>query len=560
MFARLQTASGSLTEGTWTKPGRVVRPAVRLDARDGRRRTAALAMLAATGLYLLFEVPFGSLVLDVVGSSATSAEIERLEWTGRVFTALAVLIVVWGTLFDRYVEGVADMRRTVVSLVVAAVLVVPVVHQAVWYGVEAFVASSSPAARQRAANAQLLRTELFSAKPRIAGLPVEPGVLSRPEWKAFAAAAPLVGIAEPRALASLAPSFQALLRRNVEERMGGPEEFRRKEFEPALAELHKAFDGYRDGVKARADALGSLGQEADRRWKSWHDFMLKVSNPPMSFSPADVRNLRAKLATQGLRMSDDQDPRSERDFRRAVIGDAGKPAEAAFDARVRDALGADGVLPRDIDSFERFAAQAPVQARIKSLLGMAEGGAAIPVDAEGAAFEKGVYRPAVDAVQRRLSASYLGDPATFADGRTDGQLGRDVFRASLVPPVALVLSLLGILVHTFKFSNYALILRSLGRPGNAGRSRRGRHVRIVLGICVVLAALVAIAPATTRLTGSEFVATADADAARSLPWLPFAAVSGPIRAEAAIYPVKHALAGLPHFALVAAVVRAAGSR
>lgn len=560
MFARLQAASGTLAEDSWAKPRKVVRPAVGLDARDTRRRTAGLAMLAATGLYLLFEVPFGSLVLDVVGSAASTAEIERLEWTGRVFTALAVLIVVWGTLFDRYVEGVADLRRTVASLAVAALVVVPVVHQAVWYGVEAFVASSSPAARQRAANAQLLRTELFSAKPRIAGLPVEPGVLARPEWKAFAAAAPLVGIAEPRALASLAPSFQALLRRNVEERMGGPDVFRRKEFEPALAELHKAYDGYRDGLKARADALGSLGQEADRRWKDWHAFMMGVSSQTMVFSPADVRNLRAKLATKGLRMSDDQDPRSERDFRRAVVGDAAKPAEAAFDARVREALGGDGVLPRDIDTFGRFAAQAPVQARVKSLLGMAEGGPAIPVDAEGAAFEKGVYRPAVDAVQRRLSASYMGDPATFADGHADGQLGRDVFRASLVPPVALVLSLLGILVHTFKFSNYALILRSLGRPGNAGRSRRGRHLRIVLGICVVLAALLAIAPATTRLTGSEFVATADADAARTFPWLPFSAVSGPIRAEAAIYPVKHALAGLPHFALVAAIVRSAGSR
>lgn len=558
MFARLQTASGTMADESWTKPRKAVRPAVRLDARDARRRSACLAMLAATGLYLLFEIPFGSLVLDVVGSAATSAEIERLEWTGRVFTALAVLIVVWGTLFDRYVDGLADLRRTYLAMALSAVVVVPVVHQAVWYGVEAFVASSSPAARQRAANAQLLRTELFSAKPRIAGLPVEPGVLARPEWKAFAAAAPMVGIAEPRALASVASSFQALLRRNVEERMGGPEEFRRKEFEPALVELHKAYDGYRDGVKVRADALGPAGREADTRWKDWNTFMSKVTAGTMEFTPADVRNLRAKLATKGVRMSDDQDPRSERDFKRAVMGEAVKPVEAAFDNRVREALGREGVLPRDIDSFGRFATQAPVQAKMKSLLGMEEAGAAIPVDAQGAAFEKSVYRPVVDAVQRRLSASYLGDPTVFADGAKDGALGRDVFRASLVPPVALALSLLGILVHVFKFSNYALILRSLGRPGNAGRSRRGRHLRIAFGIVAVLAGLLALSPAATRLTTSEFVATADADAAKALPWLPFAAVSGPIRAEAAIYPVKHAMAGLPHFAIVSALVRSAG--
>lgn len=558
MFARLQTVSGTIADESWTKPRKAVRPAVRLDARDARRRSACLAMLAATGLYLLFEIPFGSLVLDVVGSAATSAEIERLEWTGRVFTALAVLIVVWGTLFDRYVDGLADLRRTYLAMALSAVVVVPVVHQAVWYGVEAFVASSSPAARQRAANAQLLRTELFSAKPRIAGLPVEPGVLARPEWKAFAAAAPMVGIAEPRALASVASSFQALLRRNVEERMGGPEEFRRKEFEPALVELHKAYDGYRDGVKVRADALGPAGREADTRWKDWNTFMSKVTAGTMEFTPADVRNLRAKLATKGVRMSDDQDPRSERDFKRAVMGEAVKPVEAAFDNRVREALGREGVLPRDIDSFGRFATQAPVQAKMKSLLGMDEAGAAIPVDAQGAAFEKSVYRPVVDAVQRRLSASYLGDPTVFADGAKDGALGRDVFRASLVPPVALALSLLGILVHVFKFSNYALILRSLGRPGNAGRSRRGRHLRIAFGIVAVLAGLLALSPAATRLTTSEFVATADADAAKALPWLPFAAVSGPIRAEAAIYPVKHAMAGLPHFAIVSALVRSAG--
>lgn len=559
MFARLQTASGTIADDTWTRPRKVVRPAVRLDARDARRRTACLAMLAATGLYLLFEIPFGSLVLDVVGSAATTAEIERLEWTGRVFTALAVLIVVWGTLFDRYVDGLADLRRTYVAMALAALVVVPVVHQAVWYAVEAFVASSSPAARQRAANAQLLRTELFSSKPRIAGLPVEPGVLQQPEWKAFAAAAPMVGIAEPRALASVSSSFQALLRRNVEERMGGPDEFRRKEFEPALVELHKAYDGYRDGVKIRAEALGPAGRGADDRWKDWQTFMTKVS-AGMEFSPSDVRNLRAKLATKGVRMSDDQDPRSERDFKRAVMGEAVKPVESAFDARVREALGRDGVLPRDIDTFARFAAQAPVQAKMKSLLGMDEGASALPVDAQGPAFEKGVYRPVIDAVQRRLSASYLGEPGTFADGAKDGVLGRDVFRASLVPPVALLLSLLGILVHVFKFSNYALILRSLGRPGNAGRSRRGRHVRIALAICAVLAGLLALSPSATRLTTSEFVATADADAAKSLPWLPFAAVSGPIRAEAAIYPVKHAFAGMPHFMLVSALVRSAGPR
>ncbi len=560
MFARLQTASGTIADDTWTKPRRAVRPAVRLDARDARRRTACLAMLAATGLYLLFEIPFGSLVLDVVGSAASAAEIERLEWTGRIFTALAVLIVVWGTLFDRYVDGLADLRRTYVAMALSAVVVVPVVHQAVWYAVEAFVASSSPAARQRAANAQLLRTELFSSKPRIAGLPVEPGVLQMPEWKAFAAAAPMVGIAEPRALASVSSSFQALLRRNVEERMGGPEEFRRKEFEPALAELRKAYDGYRDGVKVRSDALGPAGREADARWKDWQSFMSKVTSGTMEFTAADVRNLRAKLATKGVTMPEDRDPRSERDFKRTIMGEAVKPVEAAFDARVRDALGREGVLPRDIDTFARFAAQAPVQARMKSLLGMDEGAPSLPVDAQGAAFEKSVYRPVVDAVQRRLAASYLGEPSVFADGAKDGVLGRDVFRASLVPPVALVLSLLGILVHVFKFSNYALILRSLGRPGNAGRSRRGRHLRIAFGICFVLAGLFALSPSATRLTTSEFVATADADAAKSLPWLPFAAVSGPIRAEAAIYPVKHALASMPHFMLVSALVRSAGGR
>lgn len=216
--------------------------------------------------------------------------------------------------------------------------------------------------------------------------------------------------------------------------MGGPEEFRRKEFEPALVELHKAYDGYRDGVMVRADALGPAGREADTRWKDWNTFMSKVTAGTMEFTPADVRNLRAKLATKGVRMSDDQDPRSERDFKRAVMGEAVKPVEAAFENRVREALGREGVLPRDIDSFGRFATQAPVQAKMKSLLGMDEAGAAIPVDAQGAAFEKSVYRPVVDAVQRRLSASTSGiRPCSPTARRTALSVGTSSARASSLP-------------------------------------------------------------------------------------------------------------------------------
>ena len=533
-----------------------VLPAARGGAVE-RQRTACLAMMAATGRYLLFEIPFGSLVLDVVGSAATREQVDRLEWTGRIFTALAVLIVVWGWLFDRYVAGLADLRRTVLALVATAVLVVPVAHQAVWHAVEGVVAASSPSARQRAANAQLLRTELFSAKPRIDGLVLEADSLARPEWKAFAAAAPLVGIAAPHALASVAPGFRELLRRDVEERLGGPARFREREFEPALVELRKAYGAYRDGLAARTAALGPAERQADARWNEWREFMLKVSEQTMRFTPSEVRNLRAKLAYKGLKLGDDQDPRSEGDFKRAVLGEAVAPAEAAFDAKVRDALGTEGALPRDIDTFERFASQGPVQAKMKSLLGLDASTPMLPVDARGAAFEKNVYRPVSESVQRKLSAAYVGDPASFADGRTNGSLGRDVFRASLVPPVALFLSLLGILVHVFKFSNYALILRAQRLPGNAGRSRRGRHLRIGLSMAAVFAALLALSPSTSRLTSSSFVGAVDADAARAMPWLPIAAVSGPIRAEAAIYPVKHLFAVLPHFAAVEAYVRAA---
>ena len=522
-----------------------------------RQRTACLAMMAATGLYLLFEIPFGSLVLDVVGSAATREEIDRLEWIGRVFTALAALIVVWGWLFDRFIAGLADLRRTALALALSALVVVPVVHQLVWHLVEGVVAASSPAARQRAANAQLLRTELFSAKPRIDGLVLEPGALSRPEWKAFAAAAPLVGIADPRALAAVASGFRELLRRDVEDRLGGPVRFREKEFEPALAELRKAYGAYRDGLAARTAALQPAEAQADTRWREWREFMMRVSDKTMRFDTAEVRNLRAKLAYKGLHLADDQDPRSERDFKRAIIGEASKPAEAAFDAKVREALGTDGALPRDIDTFARFAAQGPVQAKMRSLLGLDPSKTPLTVDAEGAAFEKGVYRPVSEAVQRKLSAAYVGDPSSFADGGANDTLGRDVFRAGIVPPIALALSLLGILVHVFKFSNYAMILRAQRLPGNAGRSRRGRHVRIAIAMGVVFAALLAVSPSTTRLTSSGFVAAADAGAARALPWLPFAAVSGPIRAEAAIYPLKHVLALFPHFSAVASYVRSA---
>lgn len=537
-------------------------PAGSLPASHGtavdRRRIACLAMMAATGLYLLFEIPFGSLVLDVVGSAATREEIDRLEWTGRVFTALAVLIVCWGWLFDRYVAGLADLRRTVQALALSALLVVPAAHQAVRHAVEGVVAASSPGARQRAANAQLLRTELFSAKPRIDGLALEAGALSRPEWKAFAAAAPLVGIADPRALAVVAPGFRELLRRDVEERLGGPARFRRREFEPALLEIRRAYEAYRDGLAARTAALGPAEAQADVRWREWREFMMRVSERTMRFDPAEVRSLRAKLAFKGLALGDDLDPRSERDFRRAVLGEAAKPAEAAFDARIREALGSDGTLPRDIDTFARFAAQAPVQAKMKSLLGLDPSGPALPVEAEGAAFEKGVYRPVSESLQRRLAAAYVGDPSSFADGREHGGLGRDVFRAALVPPVALGLTLLGILVHVFKFANYAMILRAQPLPDGAAPSRRGRHLWIASGMAAVIAALLAAAPSTGRLTSSPFVAAADAGAARALPWLPFAAVSGPIRAEAAIYPVKRALAAFPHFSPVAAFVRSAG--
>lgn len=122
-----------------------------------------------------------------------------------------------------------------------------------------------------------------------------------------------------------------------------------------------------------------------------------------------------------------------------------------------------------------FFAHPAVQAELREKLNLPAQVALQPGYASGVVFKREVFDPMVQDVARRELARYNAPAQRFADGQIHADAGRDAVRSVIVPPMALLFSLLGAIGH---FAKLCYLLLRLGAAFRPAWRQRARHLWI----------------------------------------------------------------------------------
>lgn len=399
------------------------------------RQTLWLAVL--TAVYLCFELAFNARLLDLVGSSAGPDELHNIELWGRTLSGIAVALFALqlGLLLRRHVR---KWFTSGVSIGVLCVVAGCATYASLERLTNYLVDTSTPGFRRASVSMVLLQRAVRDSGWRIEQFNEDATLFERPEGKAALAVLPFMGTKLARLDEIIGTARDNLIRDQLSTRIGGPEGYFDK-YADAVAEASKQYQRYQGGGRAGG---GDLKHEQD---KAWDDYLRELGRRGWSpYSVPDwqraavLRKVRARVPVPA-----DWDLADETGFRAAVA--------AKYEKRRARAAGAAGeALPAGM-SWPEFFAHPSVQRRLREQLGL-PAGVVLKPEYDGPGFVRAVFNPMLGKqVQRELPA-YSATEAEFADGGPRAELGRSMARIAIVPPLALLCSLLGALLHMAKLA------------------------------------------------------------------------------------------------------------
>lgn len=498
---------------------------------------AALLMTALTGVYLSFEIPFGALLLEIVSSGADAATISRVETAGRLIAGAALALAMLPFVIKRAARGDMPTGRVLRRAAVVSAAIVAVAFVAQRLLVDRIAETSSPAVRKAAVQALSIR----------AAFPVD---LSRdPAGRAAAALSPLAAFVRPAALGE-AGGIVALANEQARRSVGDAASLREGAYAEGLAKARPLYDAYRASQSALAKVPAEARAASQKAWAEWHkwlnDHTWGLALREGIRSPEDVKNYGRLVRQRGVPVPDGWYPLDEATFRAA--------AERAFLDRAGRQIDTGGI-PSGIASFDDFLRNPAVQAKMREKVGPIAVSLAAGEKADETAFRSRAWIPAVDGARNAIVADAQADVSEFADGRAREETGKSAVRAVAVPPIALLLSLLGLSVHIFKFVNYATILLAAPFAGTAfGRFAFRPALRLSAIALVLTVGTLAVRDTATPAATSGFWTQATPAIAARFGATAAAAATFVIQMQPGTYPVSARIAAMPHFTGFAAWV------
>lgn len=405
-----------------------------LDAAPARpARTGLLvAVWLATIGYLVVELSFNARLLDVVGGSASAAEVDRIEAWGRLISGFALALFGWPwwirQAWSRY-HGTLRRVWHVAWWSMLAMLAMYVVQEAI---VRSLVNRSSEAQLLQAQHLVLLRTGLHEGMVRLPGLEVGGERLASAEGKAFLAMFPMLasGLGELTGERFDAGQRARVSLMLVTRKMGDPN-------------LH--LDGYRSLVQAihegylrYGEALADVDRKGADAWAQYTRDLRKRGYSPRSVPRRGHARVRSRVRSSGVPVAHDWRPGDRAGFMEAATREGRRTARSEFGARLaaRSDAFAGVELP---DTYGEFMQGRDTQARFLAALGYSCLEAFDPAIETADAFMANLFQAEADCQKDRMLALHGEDEA-----------GRDAMRLLLVPVIALALSLLGALAHIGK--------------------------------------------------------------------------------------------------------------
>lgn len=404
-------------------------------------------LIIVTVIYLTFELGFNARLLDVVGGGASPDDIERLETYGRTLSGVAAALVVLQILLGKRLKAGWHPHYFVIAL--ACLLTGWLVFSSIKLVVDGLVATRDNEFRRVAASSSLLQRSLVRGDLQLDGL-ADDGVFARPEGKAFLAL------------------FQVLLS-NVDNLDAKVEAKKRQVIRADFQRQHihatidgRAFVSKEPGMRGYYEAYGEAMGRLTEQWRkyagipvasdegllreqsrAWNDYRNRLSQRrwtpdtvPARYKSRVVQDVRKRVAVPA-----DWDPADRATFLDAVARQYWRTAASR-------GVTVDGDTIAPGLGYEAFVARPGVQRKLRAALHVPPSVAvATAYDVPGF---KRFYDSMLDHAVETALPFYSAKAEEFGPGGKHYELANDAARAAIVPPVALLCSLLGAVGHFAK--------------------------------------------------------------------------------------------------------------
>nr|WP_315229223.1 hypothetical protein [uncultured Limnohabitans sp.] len=418
------------------------------------------SITALTALYLCFELAFNARLLDVVGGVGTAEQIHYIERYGRVLSGAAVALIVLQLLLSRRTQSKIASPRGV-AILFWCLLAASITFASLQIFIDTLVEHSSAAFRRTAVSIVLVQRALVKGEVELDGLiENDPRIFSRPEGKTFLALFPLMVSSIDRLDEKIADVKLQLISRQISDELGGAAGYYKK-YTEAIKNTKEQWASYRS--KGGSQSLDDqIKYRQNQAWRDYLDRLGKQGWTPATVPPIRHDAVRRKVKSE-IPVTADWLPSDEAGFKEAV----------AIQVR-RRVSSSNGKLNTQIPlgmGWGEFLSHPNVQSKLQNQLKLPS---TVVVRAEygsAAEFEKTVFTPLLTRLVRLQLPKYEASIASFADGQRFEQIGRDAVRAVLVPPVALLFSLLGAIGHFSKllYLITCLTLNCLNSPASKSR-------------------------------------------------------------------------------------------
>ncbi|KFI09098.1 hypothetical protein [Massilia sp. BSC265] len=432
------------------------------------RATIWLAILTAA--YLALELGFNARLVDALGGHVSLDEVHHLENHGRALSgaAVALLLLQLAVYFRRrvraFTHGMGAFGYWIATTALCGAAAVGVSNSLEDLA-ERLVDRSSGEFRRASMTAVLAKAAMVDGVVRLGGLSSADEVASKPEGKAFLALFPLFAGSMASLESAFAPEKKRQVRRLVEQEMGGAAAYYAG-YRKAIEKTHARWRDYdrADHTKVQARLAQSIRAEQDKAWAQYLRDLGRRGWSPYTV-PYDAQDrVRAKVRAR-VPVPDDWDLGDEDGFRQAVARKAQDAAGRRLDTRAVRING--GAVPLGL-GWEQFLAHPAVQAELREGLRLPRNVVVQPRYPTGEAFRRIVFDPAVELQFRKQWIAYEADGAQLGNGGRYEKQGREAAQAVIVPPLALLFSLLGALTHMTKL---ACMLSSVALRQSADGSR-----------------------------------------------------------------------------------------
>ena len=414
-------------------------------------------LLAFTGVYLLVECAFNARLLDIAGGKASPEAVEHIEFWGRLISGTALALAVCGSILFPWLHrrggGPVDYAGLAVLVFVPVVLLV-------FHGekllIDTLSERSSTRERKVAALLSLASSQLRQGELLVQGINLNGAALHSPEGKSFVALfSPLVSHL-PNAVSIVERELDSLVRQAVTRQLPSVEDFYHGQFAQSFKPLQAQFTIYAQMVETYRENRIELDRRATRGWSNYVAELKKRGRTPGNVRAREFQQVRRMVQNSGIPVPNNWAPSDKAGFLRAFISTGERRAMAWKRERFAE-HGLPEDFPLNLGSFDAFLRHKHVQAVWKKSLGFPDN-AQLGNGMNLKIFETRAYIPWRESQIEEKKKMLRSDAEDYMDGGRFEQVGKDAVRGVIVPPIALLFSLLGALVHVCKTGFYLLRL------------------------------------------------------------------------------------------------------